>query len=128
MESGDAYERAEEKTKPGQSATKERKQQKHPGKETSFLLSWFSPLPRGSNPAWNLQALHDTLIQSSLQRTAWALPKNIITLLFMRTTGLYEPSAQTGLCIGKSNQNTDNLRAAVKDLNGELQQTSGKHK
>ena len=76
MESGEAYERGEEKTKPGQ-ATKERKQQKHPEKGTSFLLSWFSPLPRGSNPDWNLQALHDALTQSSLQRVAQALPKNV---------------------------------------------------
>lgn len=41
---------------------------------------------------------------------------------------VYKTSAQTGLCLGESNWDTDNLRAAVKDLNEALQQTSGKCK
>lgn len=108
----------------GGEATKERKQQKHPRRGAIFcpeLAHTLTGISRHyTTPLLNLH--FKGLLRLYQKRNQQRL-KNFH---FMRTTGL-QKFFSSWLLYRKSNRD-NNFRAAVKDLGGELQQTSGKCK
>lgn len=129
MESREAYERGDKKTKSGQA------QKRGNSRSTQGRGHLFSCV--GSDPYQEAQTLNGTsrhytmpllnLLFKGLLRLYQKTSPKLKNCSCLWGPQVYETPAQTGFCIGKSNWDTDNLRA-VKDLNGELQQTSGKCK